>query len=132
MIREGRCGQSPIQAIEREDERGSEDLDRPDVRTHRPQPAGEAVAGPRHETVEQQDVRDVADEQCNREGQRGASRQIGSVRVAILLFLPSAIGPQADLAFEVRRYLDASPLLPGQREVLVLEGVGEADVIRIL
>src|SRR5262245_56761696 len=51
------------QAAEREDERGSSDVDPPDIRTYRLQPPGETFAGPRHEIVEQENAGDVADEQ---------------------------------------------------------------------
>src|SRR5262244_2638421 len=40
------------QAVEREDERGSSDVDPPDIRTYRLQPPGEAIARPRHEIVQ--------------------------------------------------------------------------------
>src|SRR5919108_6051234 len=55
-----------------------------------------------------------------------------SVRMAVRLVVPNAVGAQADLTFEIWRHLDAPPLLPRKREVFVLESIGEADVIRIL
>src|SRR5262244_4506724 len=63
------------QAVEREDERGSSDVDPPDIRTYRLQPPGEAITRPRHEIVQQQHACDVADEQGDGEGERRAAGQ---------------------------------------------------------
>src|SRR6266403_189046 len=55
------------------------------------------------------------------EGLRGAylsaSATMGSrggalVRMAVWLVVPSAVGPQANLTFEIWRHLDAPPLFP--------------------
>ena len=48
------------------------------------------------------------------------------VRMAVRLVVPSAVGPQANLTFEIWRHLDAPPLFPRQREVFVRKSIGEA------
>ena len=61
-----------------------------------------------------------------------ASRGGALVMMAVRLVVPSAVGPQANLTFEISRHLDDPPLVLRQREVFVRESIGEADVIRIL
>src|SRR5262245_30328128 len=68
------------QAAEREDERGSSDVEPPDIRTYRLQPPGETFAGPRHEIVEQENAGDVADEQGDGERSEEHTSELQSLR----------------------------------------------------
>jgi hypothetical protein len=55
------------------------------------------------------------------------TQQIASVRVAVLFSPPSAVGPQANLAFEVRRDLDAAPRQAFVARIQELEATLQAE-----